>query len=130
MSELAVSPADAAKFSQAYAATTLYYESWSDYFSGRQTDAEKKLMQALEYNKNDQWIGFAIADALYASLSHGRQQGINELNTLKRILSIRPDHIGALKRVLQISEERGWSEQAAALKDQLKKLSPLDKDFT
>ena len=130
MSELAVSENEVAKFSQAYAATSLYYESWIDYFSGRQADSERKLMMALAQNENDQWIGFGVADALYASFSQTQQQGINELDALRRILSIRPDHIGALKRVLQISEEKGWTEQAAALKNQLKKLSPLDKDFT
>jgi len=127
--ELGVTKDDVENFVNSYKANELYYESWISIFAGKQLEGERLLMQAYELNKKDQWVGFGIADSMFSSLEHAKTQGIDELSALKRILSIRADHIDALKALLRISEEKGFDAQTAALKVMLKELSPLDKDL-
>ncbi len=127
--ELHVEGDDIEPFSQAYKSSVFYYESWISYFSGKDLESERQLTKAYELNRNDQWVGFGIADSMFASLAQAKDSGIDELTALKRILSIRPDHIGALKELLRISVEKGFVEQSNALKAKLRKLSPLDKEF-
>ena len=129
LKELRVGDEDIESFSQAYESSFYYYKSWISYFSGNNLESERQLMKAYELNKNDQWAGFGIADSLFASLSQAKSSGMDELTALKRILSIRPDHIGALKELLRISVEKGFIEQSNILRAKLRKLSPLDKEF-
>jgi len=129
LKELRVESGDVEQFSNAYESSVFYYASWISYFSGKDLQSERQLMKAYELNKNDQWVGFGIADSMYASLSQAKVSGIDELTALKRILSIRPDHIGALKELLRISVDKGFVEQSNTLKAKLRQLSPLDKEF-
>ncbi|MDQ6970114.1 MAG: fused MFS/spermidine synthase [Mariprofundus sp.] len=83
-------------------------------------------LQALAYRANakDRWAGFALADAMFASLKHARSQGLTDAQALQKILSIRPDHEGALKAMLELLQQRGDEKAAQDYKHRLFRISP------
>ncbi len=84
-------------FEQAYAANNLYYQSWMTYFAGKQGESQRLLSMAYAANPDDQWAGFGMADAMFSNLEQAGEQGISKKDALLKILSIRPDHLSALK---------------------------------
>ncbi|MDH3325221.1 MAG: fused MFS/spermidine synthase [Gammaproteobacteria bacterium] len=124
---LGVSSDDAPYFEAAHQATDLYYRSWIAYFSGQNLESQKLLSAAYTINPDDQWIGFGMADAMFASINQAIDSGISEKMALNKIIAIRPDHIGALRRLLSISKKEGTFEEVDTLKKQLLRISPREK---
>jgi len=125
--ELKISATDKPFFESAYQATNLYYQSWIAYFAGQDLESQKLLLAAYAMNPDDQWIGFGLADAMFASLEQAIGSGISEKNALDKILLIRSDHLGVLKRKLSIAEQEGDAELVEDIKRLISGLSPLDK---
>ncbi len=125
--ELSVSEVDRPYFEAGYKATELYYRSWLAYFAGQNLESQKLLSVAYSMNADDQWIGFGMADAMYASIDQAIDSGMAESAALEKILMIRPDHIEALKRMLFLAKDKGDTEQVEKLKAAIFAISPLDK---
>ncbi|MDH5256383.1 MAG: fused MFS/spermidine synthase [Gammaproteobacteria bacterium] len=125
--DLQIKPDEVTKFSDSFQATTLYYRSWLAYFSGQNLESQKILSAAYARNSSDQWIGFGMADAMFASLSQAIENGISETEALEKILAIRPDHLAATKRLLSIFLKQGKIKDAEKLKARILEISPFDK---
>ncbi|MDH5731194.1 MAG: hypothetical protein OEZ58_19590, partial [Gammaproteobacteria bacterium] len=110
-----------------YDANNLYYASVLANFNN-DVNAPVLLQQAYKKNPNDRWISFAIADGLFASMKEARQtQGLSELEALERVLSVRSDHIPALKRKYELSILASNMAEANRIKQYIIELSPYDK---
>jgi len=110
-------------FKRAWAATEFNQRAQLKMLQGK-TGAQR--LQALAYRANpkDRWAGFALADAMFASLEHGLPEGVSYEQALQRILAIRPDHEGALKAMLHVFKQRGYESGVRAYKDRLFRISP------
>ena len=110
-----------------YDANNLYYASVLANFNN-DVNAPVLLQQAYKKNPNDRWISFAIADGLFASMKEARRtQGLSELEALERVLSVRSDHIPALKRKYELSILASNMAEANRIKQYIIELSPYDK---
>jgi len=127
--ELGVAKDDLPYFNQVYISSEMYMQSWMAYFSGNQQESQKLLSMAYATNPDDQWIGFGLADAMFGSLADGVSQGYDEKIILNKILSIRSDHLEALRRTMHINQEAGNTKVAKRIKNQMKLLAPLDREL-
>jgi len=118
---------DVEKYKAVNQASFLYYRSWLAYFSGQNLESQKLLSIAYDLNINDKWIGFGMADAMFASLNQAVQSGMPRKDALNKIIMIRPDHIGALKVLLDIARQEGDKATAQEFLKRIKHLSPYDK---
>jgi len=129
MFNLKVDESNRKAFSSAYRASELYVQSWVAYFSSNTDKTDQIIRFAYTENKKDQWIGFALADAMFATMDQAIEQGYDEETALKEILAIRNDHIGALKQLWQFYQMNDMQQKAKELRDKLQSLSPFDKDL-
>lgn len=127
--ELGITEGDMPQFEQVYMSNEMYMQSWMAYFAGNQQQSQKLLSMAYAANPDDQWIGFGLADAMYNSIGDGMRQGYSEKTILSKILNIRPDHLGALKRFLHFNQKAGNVSEVERLKEQMRALAPLDKEL-
>ena len=127
--ELGISVADESYFRQAYTSNEMYMQSWMAYFAGKQEENQKLLSMAYATNSDDQWVGFGLADAMFASMSRAVSQGYTELDILLKVIAIRPDHLEALRKLLQINLKSGNAEEVEKIKAKMRALAPLDKDL-
>jgi len=125
--DLMIGKSDSDYFKQAYMASEMYVESWSAYFRGQSEESQKLLSMAYSANPDDQWIGFGLADAMFGSVEQATNQGYSEQEILEKILSIRPDHIDALKASMHLHKNKGDSGKVKQLVERLRELSPFDK---
>ncbi len=116
-----------ANFERAYMAVELGVRSWIAAVEGRQNEAERFIRFAYSANPMDRWIGFDLADRMYATLDQAVASGYLRSSALTRILDIRPDHEQALKEMLRLSREVGDRERERSYYKRLKALSPLAK---
>jgi len=128
---LHIEPGQLPDFERAYVATELVVRSWQASLQTQQAEAyqsQRLLRLAYEANKDDRWIGFSIADQMLASLPAAVARGEDERKVLHTILSIRPDHVGALKALWQLERSAGNSGLANEYLARIRELSPLDRD--
>lgn len=114
-------------FEAAYIATELAMLGWVASINNRPSEGARLLRMALEANPRDRWIGYDIADRMYASLDQGMRMGIDRRTALERILSIRPDHVEVLHDLWQLELDDGNVARATEYRDRLEGLTPLDR---
>ncbi len=117
-----------AAFERGFVATELAARSWLARLNGRNDETYRLIRFAYEANPRDRWAGFALADAMMASLPQARRRGMNQRQALAAILEIRPDHVEALRRAWQLAQKDGDRQAAAAYLTRLRALSPLDRE--
>jgi len=120
-----VSKSDALAFKRAWVASEFNIRAQ---VSMLQNKPGVERLQALAYRANpkDRWAGFALADAMFASLEHGMPEGLTNEQALQKILSIRPDHEGALKAMLVLFNKRGDLKALKYYRDKFFHVSPYD----
>ncbi len=127
--ELKMSEKDIAYFSRVYASSEMYAQSWVLYFDGKQEESQKLLSMAYEANPDDQWVGFGLADMMFASFSEAVKRGYGEEEVLNKILDVRSDHIEALRKLMQLHLAGGDAKAADVIKRRMKLLAPLDREL-
>lgn len=126
--ELQVMEADRPAFERAYGATELALRGWRMSLQGEGEDA-RLLRLAYEANPRDRWIGFALADAMFATLPQAVQQGISEREALRRVLAVRPDHAEALRTLWHLERTAGHADEAERLRARFAAAAPLDREL-
>ncbi len=127
--QLGVAKGDFSDFERAYMAVELGVRSWIAAVEGRQGEAERFIRFAYSANPMDRWVGFDLADRMYATLDQAVASGYLRSSALTRILDIRPDHEQALKEMLRLSREMGDKVRERDYYEKLRVLSPLGKDL-
>lgn len=126
--ELQVAEADRAAFERAYGATELALRGWRMSLQG--DGAAARLWRlAYEANPRDRWIGFALADAMFATLPQAVQQGRDEREALQMVLAVRPDHAEALRALWHLEQTAGYADAAASLRARFAAAAPLDREL-
>ncbi|MDX8402257.1 MAG: fused MFS/spermidine synthase [Mariprofundaceae bacterium] len=111
---------------QARLATALNVRRWMlELAGGDDREAVRLARMALRLNPRDRWAGFALADRMFASLSHGLPPGMDRRQALTRVLELRPDHVGALRAMLELARSRGDAAAARRWAERLARLDPL-----
>ncbi|MDQ6998786.1 MAG: fused MFS/spermidine synthase [Mariprofundus sp.] len=120
-----VNESDALAFKRAWASTELSIRAQIDML---QNKSGVQRLQSLAYRANakDRWAGFALADAMFASLEHGLPQGMTYEQALQQILTVRTDHEGALKAMIALRTKRGDLQGVQQYKDRFFHISPYD----
>ncbi len=113
-------------FERAYIASELAMRSLYATLNDQDEEAQKLIRFAYDANPKDRWVGFDIADRMYASLSQAVGKGLDRRKALLKILSIRPDHAAAVKELWQLENAQGNQEKADNYLIYLRELSPLD----
>ena len=126
---LEVAAGDMESFERAYMAVELGVRSWMASVEGRYSEAERLIRFAYSANPKDRWVGFDLADRMYASLDQAVASGYQRAAALQRILEIRPDHESALREMLVISQSKGDWQGVEKYRLQLNELLPLVKEF-
>ena len=130
-------PADArVTFEKSYAATELALAGWVATLRGKAEEGNRLLQLAYQANPQDRWVGVALVTPIWNQLEAMMQQGTRVQDTfgkdardvLAAILRIRPDHVPALKMLLNLEQVAGNNARAAELNTRLVQLSPLDHD--
>ncbi len=127
---LGIPPEALEAFEAAYIATEFATLAWIATLEDRPSEAVRLMRMALEANPADRWIGYDIADRMYASLGQGTAFGLDRRMALERILAIRPDHAEALHALWRLEEEAGNRERAERYEKALRELSPFDRRST
>ncbi len=120
-----VSESDLVSFKRAWAATELSQRAQIAMLQGK---PGVQRLQSLAYraNPNDRWAGFALADAMFASLEHGVPQNMTHEQALQKILDIRADHEGALKAMVVLLNRRGDLKAAQQYRERFLRVTPYD----
>lgn len=129
VAQLGLDAAQQAEFERSYVASGLAIQGWLAAIEGRSGEAQRLMRFAYEANPADRWIGFDLADAMWASLPEMMAQGRSERQALATILQVRPDHEAALKAIWQLELREGNLEQAAGYQARIKQVSPLANDI-
>jgi len=118
-----VTAKDRLLFKRAWAATSLIQRAQ---WAALQGKSESGRLQALAYqaNRYNRWAGFALADAMFASLSQGLPSNMSQKQALQRILAIRPDHEDALKAMIDLAIQQKDDKLLRQFKRKLNQLSP------
>ncbi len=115
-------------FKRAYVATDFATRSWLAGLKGEQREADKLMRFAYEANPQDRWVGFALADAMLATISEAMSHGLKRRDALAAVLKVRPDHIEALRQAWKLELASGDRDAAGDYYGRMKVLSPLDRD--
>ncbi|HKJ83255.1 MAG TPA: fused MFS/spermidine synthase [Mariprofundaceae bacterium] len=107
-------------------ATDAMMHAWEGMFSDRKTNVMPFMQLAYRANPDDRWVGFAVADAMADRLRQLSLPPVQAERGWKRILSIRPDHVGALRALWHLARQRGQKVRAVELFTRLEHLVPLD----
>ncbi|MCF6336649.1 MAG: fused MFS/spermidine synthase [Gammaproteobacteria bacterium] len=126
VSDLRISENDFPLFERAYIATELAHRSWLALLHGNAIENQRLLPLAYRANPKDRWVGFALADAVLQGRAAAQARGLSEQQLLESVLRIRPDHTEALRRLWELAELAGNSEQAAVYRQRFAVLSPLN----
>jgi spermidine synthase len=124
--DLQVAADDYEHFERAYVATELAQRSWVAMLRDQAAEGQRLLPLAYEANPKDRWIGFAIADDVLADRAVAEAKGLSEKAVLEKVLSIRPDHTEALRRLWHLAQAAGDGVAAARYRARLTSLSPFD----
>jgi spermidine synthase len=125
--ELRVDEKSFTDFERAYAATDLAYRSWVALLTKQDAQGQRLLPLAYQANPKDRWIGFAIADGLFADPSAAKERGMSEQQLMETVLRVRPDHTDAIRALWKLEQAAGNSFKAEQYRARLAELSPLDK---
>jgi len=87
-------------------------------------DAMRLQMLAYQANPHDRWAAFAVADMMFASLKRGIPKNMSYKQALEKVLSIRPDHVGALKALLVLARKENSQDEVQKYTQQLRMISP------
>lgn len=127
--QLELDEAQQKAFERSYVATGLAVQGWLAAIQG-DTETSRRMMRfAYEANPADRWIGFDLADAMWAGLPQRLSQGRSERQALGAILKVRPDHEGALKALRRLELREGNRRAAEALLARVRAVSPLADDL-
>lgn len=121
-----VAAEDAGAVAGAALATDAMMHAWEAMFSGRSRSVPQFLRLAYEANTHDRWAGFALADAMVRRLERVSLSRAQMEKGWRRVLSVRPDHVPALRALWHLLRAHGDRRQAAGLLIRLRKLAPLD----
>lgn len=123
---LAVARGDAESFERGYVATELALRAWMEELKGNVQQGQHLLRLAYQANPRDRWVSGAIADRMYAGLARMAAQGIDRRQALQAIITLRADHVDALRDLWQLSLADGNQEEAGRYRQRLEQLAPLD----
>lgn len=127
---LDVPPEAREQFEAAYIATELAMRAWVASFKDRPSESLRLMSLALQANPRDRWVGYDIADRMYATLDQALANGLDRRTALERILSIRPDHVAAIRDLWRLERELGEEPaRAEHYRQLLERLSPLDSEL-
>jgi len=127
MQALQVVKQDTEAFRRARVASGLNVRLWMAELNGDERRVAHMAKLAYRANPKDRWPAFALADRMFDSLSHAAPKGLTRRQALQRILSVRPDHEGALRAMFQLEQQNGNAQAASALQQRLYMISPLAK---
>jgi spermidine synthase len=127
--QLGVDATDFRSFERAYMGSELALRSWLARMQGRQVEANRLIRFAHQANPLDRWAGMTLADDMLAALPQALQRGMNKEQALQAVVDVRPDHVEALRGLWQLALEHGDKASADAYLQQLRQLSPLDKQL-
>jgi len=114
---------DKQSFKRAWAATSLTQRAQLLALQGK-PESGRLLALAYQANKDDRWAGFGLADAMFGSLLQGLPAGMSQKQALQKILTIRSDHEGALKAMMNLAMQQHDDKALREFKDKLHQLSP------
>ncbi len=112
------------RFERAYMATSLALRSWKEGLLGNTANADRLLRFARRANPGDRWIAWSLADRMMETLPEAIEHGVGERRALDEILSIMPDHPGALARLWHLEERNGRHRRAEGILRRLEAISP------
>jgi spermidine synthase len=124
--DLGIDAADFEKFERSYIATDLAYRAWWALFEEKPQEELRLFKLAYQANPKDRWVGFALADRLFASL---KNSPLDEREALQAVLKVRHDHTQALLALWIQEEKEGNGGVAQRYRDRLKALDPLNSIF-
>lgn len=117
--------ADKREFENAFIANSLSYRSWMASLGGQEAEAIRLLQLSYQANKLDRWVGFSLADRIYTQV--GELDPKQKKPVLEGVLSIRSDHVQALKDLYEMESLSGDAESALKYLTRIKSLSPLER---
>jgi len=123
--ELAIPEKSFSEFERHYIATELAYRAWLALFNDDASEEMRLFKLAYQANRQDRWVGFVLADRMYASLELNKQS-MNERDALQAILKVRDDHPQALLAMWKLEEKAGNTQSAREYKARLKAIDPLN----
>ncbi len=127
MKDLQVSEKHIEPFRRARVGAGLDVRLWMAELSGDEKRVVQMARLAHRANAKDRWPAFALADRMFDSLTHAAPDGLSRRQALQRILTLRPDHEGALRAKLALEQQAGNMQAATALRQRLHVISPLAK---
>jgi len=116
-------------FKRAWAATGLNVHLWLAELAADDRQTVRWAQLAHRANANDRWPSLLLADRLFASLEGGGRTSVNRKAALLRILSLRPDHEGAIRAIMHLELQQGNDAAAQVWRQRLLVLSPLAFDL-
>jgi len=125
--DLQVSEQNIEPFRRARVASGLDVRLWMAELSGDERRVVQMAKLANRANPKDRWPAFALADRMFDSLAHIAPEGLSRRQALQHILSLRSDHEGALRAMLELEQQAGNIQAIRALKQRLQTISPLAK---
>ena len=123
--QLAIPEKSFSEFERSYIATELAYRAWLALFNDNASEEMRLFKLAYQANRQDRWVGFVLADRMYASLELNKQS-MNERDALQAILKVRDDHPQALLAMWRLEEKAGNTQAALRYKARLKAIDPLN----
>lgn len=126
--QLGLSQTQFPAFERAYIATEQAVRSWSAGLRSESGQAQRLLRFAYEANPRDRWIGFNLADQIWAAYPQALQRGEDPRRILNAVLAIRTDHVEALKALWRLELEASDTQEAERLRQRIRQLSPLDNE--
>jgi len=127
--QLQIGGEDKLAFERSYAATGLALQGWQAAIRGDAREAQRMMRFAYEANPQDRWIGFDLADAMWATVPEMLAQGRDERAIISSILQVRADHEAALRAMWQLELREGNELQAEEYRARIRAVSPLSKDI-
>lgn len=113
-----------AEFEKSYVATELAYRAWLALFEEKSAEELRLFKLAYQANPKDRWVGFALADRMFASLNNS---GIDRRQALNAVLKVRHDHVQALEALLKLELQQGNQDAAEQFSGRLRALDPYNK---
>jgi len=127
MHDLQVAEQDIKPFRRARVGAGLDVRLWMAELNGDEKRVVQMARLAHRANPQDRWPAFALADRMFDSLAHAAPGGLSRRQALQRILSLRPDHEGALRALMVLEQQAGHAQDVSDLQQRLRQISPLSK---
>lgn len=124
-STFGVKRAEFPRFEGAYVATDLATRGWLARIEGASGEANRLVRFAYRANPRDRWVGFTLADNMFASLAQAYRHGLDRRRALLAVLEVRADHSEALRELWQLELEAGNERRAREYLQRLRAVAPL-----